>query len=284
MKKSILAALILAISSIISVSRPALAEYSDQDILADVLNHLKTINVQTGDLLFWATNEIDSVLIQKFTDGPYSHAGILSVAPDGEILMYDVNPVGGVRRSLSKENFGVDPAKLVHIAVVRYKGTLNREELLRRLEIVWIKKSQIQFDQSMGLEGGMDYAALLNGKKLSLYCTEFVYRLYEGIYSGPAFYENDYERIYSKKNIFNNTPEDSEIYDQFKRWQGANPVERFQEWLMAHKSRVIISANGILRAGGFEVIYEKSDTTHFQLWALKLLESSESDTAVSENS
>ena len=253
-----------------------------EEIVQDVIKHLEGLHIQTGDLLFWATNEIDSCLIQKFTDGPYSHAGIFSVAPDGTILMYDVHPMGGVRRSSSQDFFGVDQSKVVSMAVVRYKGTVNREDLLKRLDQFLARKDQVIFDQSMALEGGSGYLALLQGKKLALYCTEFVYRLYEGIYSGPVFFENDYPLIYGKRDIFRSMPEDAEIYGEFKQWIGVNPVQRFQEWLTSHKSRVIISANGMLRGGGFEVLYEKSDKTRLKSWAVQLFEMPIQDTSISQ--
>jgi hypothetical protein len=268
----------------LSSFQSALPDEQTEDVFLDVLGHLKELNIQTGDLLLWSTNEIDSMFIQKFTEGSYSHAGVLSVDADGKILIYDVYPGQGLRKSYIENHFGLDQGKLVSMAVIRYKGTLDRDGLVKRLDQFWARKNQIQFDQSMALEEGDDYGALLNGKSLSLYCTEFIFRLYEGIYQGTDFFENDYPRVYMKKDIFQTVPWDSEIFNEFGRWMGVRPVEQFQKWLTSHKSQVLICANGMLRAGGFEVLYEKQDKTRLKPWGMRLLEISQGDTAVSTNS
>lgn len=281
MKKNIFFMFVFIFISGFQTSFP---EEQVEDVLFDVINHLKDLNVQTGDLLFWSSNEIDSVLIQRFTEGVYSHAGILSVTPDGKIVIYDVHPGDGLRRSYIENHFGLDQGKLVSMAVVRYKGILDRQEISKRLDEFWARRAQIQFDQSMALEEGVDYASLLRGENLSLYCTEFIYLLYDGASSGPVFFENDYPRVYLKKDLITSIPMDSEIISEFKLWLGIRPVEQFQKWLTSHQSQVLISANGMLRPGGFEILYEKHDRERLKPWAIRLLETSLSDTPVAGNS
>jgi len=266
----------------LSVGGISFAEESGHDLLTDAINRAKEMNIQTGDLFLWATNEMDSVLVQKFTEGPYSNAGVLSVEADGKILLYLVYPGQGLIRSPIEDYFRNERDSLVSVAVVRYKGTLDSKDVSRRLDQFWLRKDQIEFDRSMALEPGMDYAALLNGRNLYLYCTEFIYRLYEGIMTGPVFFENDFQRVYMQKETFQAVTADSEILEQFKRWVGVQPGEQFQRWLTEHKSQILISPNGMLRGGGFDVLFEKKDKSRFKPWALKLLESSSSDTGLKE--
>lgn len=255
---------------------------SSEDILDQFLNELKSKQVQTGDLVFWALNKMDSVLIQKFTEGPFSHAGVLEVDPDGKLWIYDVYPGMGLRKSVLENQFGAERANLVALALVRYKGNLDRSEIKKRLDGFWARRAQIQFDQSMALEEGGDYGALLKGDNLSLYCTEFVYRVFEGAAMGIPLYENDYPRVYKQKDLFSTVPADAEIIYEFQRGLGVHSVEQFQKWLTSHKSRILISANGMIRGSGFEIIFQVRDTQRLKSWSRRLLDSSQSDSPVSE--
>lgn len=230
-------------------------------------------SIQTGDLLFWGTTNMDSVIIQKFTEGAYSHAGVFWRDSDGRLWLYETHPREGLRRSLIENQFQAnEKKKLVAMALVRYNGRLDRAALEERLKDFWEHRDQIAFDQSMALEPGGDFKALLRGERLSLYCTEFIYRLYEGAYSGPVFFENDYPRVYMQRDILAAVPVDQEILYEFQQWLGIRPVEQFQKWLTSHKSQVLITANGMLRGGGFKPVFQAADPARFRAWARRFLD------------
>jgi hypothetical protein len=235
------------------------SSWAEQDILERFLDRVKKETVQSGDVIFWALSQRDSVIIQRFTEGVYSHAGILWVDEEGKIWILDVIPGEGLQRSSLENHFVKDRSDLIELALVRYKGPLDREEITRRLKEFWSRKNQIKFDHSLALEEGQDYAALINGKVLSLYCTEFVYRVYEGIFSGPPFFENDYPKVYQEKDAFDFISADIQVAYELERLMGIRPEEQFEKWLTSHKSQVIISANGMLRGGGFTVLFEVQD-------------------------
>src|SRR5574341_1766413 len=94
--------------------------WDDEDFLETFLDRLKTESVQTGDLIFWALNQMDSVLIQRFTEGPYSHAGIVWVDENGKNWVFDVDPKGGLRQSPLENLFSEERNQLIALALVRY--------------------------------------------------------------------------------------------------------------------------------------------------------------------
>ncbi|MDP3979846.1 MAG: YiiX/YebB-like N1pC/P60 family cysteine hydrolase [Chlamydiota bacterium] len=229
--------------------------------------------LQTGDLIIWASGDMDSVIIQKFTEGDYSHVGMIWIDPINRLWLVDVHPGLGLRRQLLDDFLIHQRNKLVAIAAIRFKGELDREEIKRRIEMFWQRKDQISFDQGFAIEPDMNYASLLEGKAIRLYCTEFVYFVYEGASSGAKIFVNDYDRVYEKKNIFEKIQNlDQDIINEFQFWLGIKPVEQFQIWLTSHQVQVLLSVNGMLRTGSYEFVYEMKDKSSLKPGAKKFLE------------
>jgi hypothetical protein len=246
--------------------------WAEQDLLEKFLDQLKKESVQTGDLVFWASNAMDSVLIQRFTEGPFSHAGIVWIDENGKNWIFDVDPKIGLSQVSLEKLFGEERNQLIALALVRYQGRLDRKEIAQRLTEFWKRKNQIKFDHSMTLEEKKDYAALLMGEPLSLYCTEFIYRIYEGAFAGPPFFENDFLRVYTQKDALKSILSDQGAAQQFQILLGVRPAEQFEKWLMSHQSQILISTNGMIRGGGFEVLFDVQDRERLKPWAKKILQ------------
>ena len=245
--------------------------YIADKMLMDLENSKNMI--KTGDLFLWGSKNMDSVIIQKFTDGPYSHAGIIWRDSLNYLWLIDVHPGTGLRRQLLRDFLDKQRRELVSVAIVKYKGDIDREEIKRRLDAFWQNKANVKFDRAMALEKGKDFNALMRGEELSLYCTEFILRIYEGVLTGKKIFENDYQRVYDKKEILNMISDmDEEIIREFQFWLGLNHIELFEKWLTAHRQPVLISANGMIRSDAFEIIFTYEDFAYLKSGARKFLE------------
>lgn len=245
-----------------------------EPVVAQFLSQLKEkdYQIQTGDLLLWSSGEIDSIIIQKFTDGPYSHAGIIWVDRNNKAWLVDVHPGVGIRKEDLVRFIDKHDRKFLSLALVHYKGSLDRHQVSERILSFVKRKDQIKFDQSMGLEEGADYRALREGQLLRLYCTELIYRIYEGLAIGAPVFENDYDRVYDKKELIAAIPQyDQDVIFQFQKWLGLKPVEQFKQWITSHQSQVLISVNGMLRSGGYDTLVELKNPIVLMPWAVKFL-------------
>lgn len=245
---------------------------SSENIAEHFNSILKQEIIKTGDVIVWGTNEMDSVIIQKFTEGPYSHAGIIWKDEEGKDWLLEISSNEGLMRTSIDKMFVSNPQSLTAVALLRYKGKLDEFKITERIKEFWNRKSQIKFDRSFGMNEKENYAALLKGESVSLYCTELIYWIYEGLTDGPVCFQNDYDRVYLQKDLFGSVPVDQEILYQFQQWLGIKPVEQFQNWLMAHKGQALISVNGMIRSNGFKVVGELKEPGNFKSWAVRFLQ------------
>jgi hypothetical protein len=228
-----------------------------KDPILNVLLDLKDAKnlPQTGDILLWSNTSIDSLTIQALTDGDYSHCGLIYRDSESKVWVMDIHPKSGLRLLPLDEYVHPKNFELVNIGLMRYRGKLNQDLIKVYIDRLLSHKDRIRFDGSMvdeGLDLDLD---LLEKNSYSLYCSELVYKILMHCTSGAVLYENDYDRVMNKWAILSSSKTILNPFDSVKLFFFNFHLKK----LKTHSNKILISPNGFVRSGAFNILKEIRD-------------------------
>lgn len=210
--------------------------------------------IRTGDILLWSNTSIDSMAIQELTDGPYSHSGLVHKDEQNRIWILDTYPEKGLRHILLEDYLTPKEFKLVNVGLIRLKGALNVPLLETHIQKLLENQHRIVFDNNLIFDGASFDLNQLSRPSYAIYCSELIYVLLRNSSSATLLYENDYDRIMKKWDILKSKPKGKRpsALDFIKLYYLKLNLKKLRD----DKDKILITPNGILRSGAYNVIKE----------------------------
>ena len=230
-------------------------EWSAQEI-SDFLTHPKneSLSPSTGDILVWANTSMDSLIIQELTDGRYSHCGLVYKDENDEVWILDAFPRFGLR-FMRLKNY-LEPrgtVKLINVGLLRYKEPINIDTVNQYVHELIRMRDHVIFDKFMILDIESLELKDLENNSIKLYCCEMIYWIFRQASDTENFFSNDYDRVMTKWALLASKAKD-----------GVGPIDLVKLFyiklylnkLRAHPRKILITPNGMIRSGSFEIIQE----------------------------
>jgi hypothetical protein len=210
--------------------------------------------LQTGDILLWANNSIDSLVVQELTDGPYSHTALIHRHRDGKIWVMDTYPEAGLRYMPIDEYLNPKEFKLTRVGIMRFRGKIDLPLMEEYIHQLLKNQHQISFDNALIFDDSRFELETLKNQAYPLYCTEIIYQIMRHCTVSTDLYVNDYDRIMHKWETLSAQTKGKKLSPlQFiKLFYLKLNLKKLKESTL----KILITPNGMRRSPSFEMIYE----------------------------